>query len=108
MDKPAINLQQCIQTGDIEQLREIGYRKNFRLTGDRSILCLEDNNCFSYDLVTIRLVDHVFDLKLQRLLFVVETTDGNKGLMTLPMSGVKQKSPPKPKTELIEAFWLAL
>jgi hypothetical protein len=94
----------------IDQLRKKGYVKIFCPTNDRSLICDEDQNCFGYDVAMIRLVEYVYDdlMKCENLLFTVETPMGHKGIMTLPNPGIKLQKPLRSKSDIIEAFWMAL
>ncbi|TFF37767.1 hypothetical protein [Mucilaginibacter psychrotolerans] len=100
--------QEC-RSEIIDQLRKSGYSRNYKLGTKRFLLCLEDNSCISYDLAVISLVDHVSgDLRgTDYLLFMVETSTGDKGIMALPLGGGKNKYSGSSRAKLMEEFWKA-
>jgi hypothetical protein len=66
-------------------LHAIGYEFDFNLLNNRDLLCVQDNQCFAEENVTVKVIDQVYDFITDsyKYLHTVETVCGKKGILLI-------------------------
>ncbi|MBS1522489.1 MAG: hypothetical protein JST50_15930 [Bacteroidetes bacterium] len=67
------------------ELHDDGYELDFRLAGEREIVCLQDNRKFGFRDVLVKIIDQVFDYMSNTYKYVhtIDTCCGCKGLLVI-------------------------
>ena len=97
--KRNIRLNNAIACRVIE-LHHLGYEFDFQIFNNRSVLCLQDNNCTAMEDLSVRLVDMGYDQLSHSFKYIhtVETSCGKRGLLLadkIAGLGLSQSPPPK-------------
>jgi hypothetical protein len=72
-------------TRKLINLHTIGYDLDFDLFVGRSLLCVQDGQCFTEENITVKVIDQVYDFIFDsyKYLHTVETICGKKGILLI-------------------------
>jgi len=72
-------------TKRVTELHDKGYDRDFCLTANHQLFCVQNSNIFNIETASIKLIDHIYDKLFQqyKYLYVVESDSGEKGILLL-------------------------
>lgn len=70
-------------TKRVIELHNLGYDHDFQITGNRALLCLQNNENFPVDAVRIAVIDQGFDQLTQSYKYIhtIDTDSGERGML---------------------------